>query len=123
MRFVPIIGRGGIYQLPPEREGTEGEQAVPSRLRGRDLFTRDLTYWDLERRFREGSTVKRTRITAEFGFDDFVARYGTEEAPAVPLFVVDAEGRLRIATGERVLRPEPGDTLIALVSEAHVPAA
>ena len=67
------------------------------------------------RRFDEGAEIKRTKITDEFGFVDFQARYGEN---AIVLFLVDSNGQLTVATSEATLSPKSGEMVIALVDPA-----
>jgi NhaP-type Na+/H+ or K+/H+ antiporter len=117
LNFAEIFGRDNVYQLPParlERDEENGEDFSPGHLRGRFLFAKRANFTALTRRFAEGGQIKRTSITEEFDREAFERLYGEE---ALPLFVVDPEGRLRVVTaGDRpVVRP--GSTLVALVEE------
>jgi len=64
-------------------------------------------WWD------QGARIKRTSLTDKFTYADFQARYGGQ---AMPLFALDASGRLKILTADS---PEPsgGGTLISLIRE------
>ena len=116
LRFVDILGRQEIYQLPPVRK-SNSRDAMPRRLRGRYLINEDATFAALEQRFREGAVVKKTLITNEFDYDDFKARYGDT---ALPLFVITESDELRIATVADPLEPKRGQTLISIVDPVNV---
>lgn len=116
LHFLEVFGRSEVFQLPPPSvaEG-EASELLPKHLRGRFLFSEDVTYGEFERRFAEGAIVKRTPLTKEFDFEAFRAHYG---ASAVPMFAVRRSGRLAVVATDVQTVPEPGDTLIALVEPA-----
>ncbi len=116
LQFTPWFGRASVYQLAPEGDLVEGEGGAMSKhLRGRDLFSSELSYWDIHARFRRGAIVKATTLSDEFDYQDFLNLYADEDAPPIPLFVVTEEGLLKIAGGGEALAPGEDDTVIALV--------
>jgi NhaP-type Na+/H+ or K+/H+ antiporter len=112
LHFRDVFGRAEVYQLPPRREGSPRAETAPPHLRGRYLFAPGMGYDALDARFARGAVVKATKLSAEFDYDAFRARYGDE---AVPLFVVTEPGGLAVCTAEKPPAPKPGQTLIALV--------
>jgi NhaP-type Na+/H+ or K+/H+ antiporter len=113
LRFADIFGRQEVYQLPPAVRLRNGRQdETPKHLRGRFLFNSDMSYDYLERRFRNGAVVKQTRMSEEFDFEAFKARYGDS---AVSLFVITESGNLKVATVSDPVEAKPGQTLISLV--------
>ncbi|MBK7642156.1 MAG: sodium:proton antiporter [Planctomycetes bacterium] len=114
LHLVPTFGRASVYQLAPAQD--EGDKAeLPRHLRGRVLFSRAVSFWTLERRFREGAIVKSSRITKEYGYEDFRSRYERLDAPVIPMFVQQAGGKVRVVNARDELELSPGDTLLALV--------
>lgn len=108
LRFIDVFGRRHVFQLPAEREqGTDRE--VTHELRGRLAFGRDDTYQVLQGRFADGGVVKRTKLSDEFGFDDFCAQY---EGDVVPLFRVRGR-QLQVVSED--LQTLPDDVVISLV--------
>jgi hypothetical protein len=108
-----LFGRANVFQLPLQKSGDASRQESQwDHLRGRILFASDARYEELSRRFAAGHQVKKTKITPEFTWADFRDRYGET---ALPLFVKKPLGELRIAATDKPLKPEPGDTVIALV--------
>ena len=77
------------------------------------------TYEYLRARFRSGATVKRTRITKEFSYDDFASMYGTS---ALPIFFIRESGDLSIYSIDDNPAPKAGQVLVAVVDEADSPA-
>ncbi len=111
LRFREIFGRAGVYQLAPN-EGRTREKTSHELIRGRQLFTADATYNELDARFSAGAVVKATKLSKAFTYDDFQKLYGGE---ALLLFVVGETGALSINTVGQPMNPKPGDTVVCLV--------
>ncbi len=114
IKFGSLLGRNHVFQLTTD-QAQSGSDALPAHMRGAALFSGEADYFYIERRLREGAIVKRTRLSEEFGYQDFRALYEQPEAPVLPLFLIDAQGRLTICSPQEKLDPQPGDLLIALV--------
>lgn len=115
LHFSDVFGRAGVYQLTPHtRKSKPDGDAMPQHLRGRLLFQRDLTYDRCRELLEAGAVVKTTALTREFDYDAFREAHDTE---AVPLFIVQENGRIRVAADEESLVPVPGQKLISLVLE------
>lgn len=113
LHFVDIFGRSEVYQLPSEKKSSAERRGImPQHLHGRYLFDASATFERLAARFHAGAVVKRTTLTDEYGFDDFMARYG---GSALPLFIITESGKLRVCTAAGFPDPEPGQTLISIV--------
>jgi NhaP-type Na+/H+ or K+/H+ antiporter len=116
LNFSEVLGADSVYQLPPEDLATAtGETLVGRHLRGRFLFQADAGYWEMTARFDAGADVKTTKLTEAFGYPEFLEQY----PDAIPLFVMD-DGKLTVVTVGGGLAPQPGQTIVAIVS---VPAA
>ncbi|MEM7305495.1 MAG: cation:proton antiporter [Planctomycetota bacterium] len=114
-----LYGRSEIYQLAVNEDEPGISNALPRHLRGRTLFEKGLTFWDIHARFRAGAVVKRTPLTEEFDFEAFRGVYGPS---AIPLFAAK-EGRLRVFTTAADPDPEPGETLFHLSLEPAAAAS
>lgn len=113
VQFTRVFGRDQIYQLATDVHENGRKQKVDPHLSGRILFDSAMTYQRLETLFEAGAAVKRTPLTAEFTFAHFREFYGDN---AVPLFLVDETGQVAPITTDVTLEPQPGHTLISLVS-------
>ncbi len=111
LRFSEIFDNENLYQLRPDIKEDEREFS-PQHLRGRFLFGKEVTFTNLSRKFSEGTVVKSTRLTAEFSYKDFRARYGES---MIPLFLIDQGGQLLPFTSRDEIVPRQGNTIIALV--------
>jgi NhaP-type Na+/H+ or K+/H+ antiporter len=118
LHFIEVFGREKVYQLVPKESGSGRKEPISMPLRGRLLFAPDMTYSQLTQRFAAGAVVKTTKLTGQFDYDDFLARYGST---AVPLLLIDETGNLRVFTTDQELFPRPGETLISLVAPTDQP--
>lgn len=118
-RGAELFGGKESYRLSINSTGTSRRDAGHDVLAGRVLFAEDATYDELDRRFAAGQTVKATRLSEEFGLEEFHQQY----PEALILFVADGSGRLQIATTDASLVATAGQTVIALVNAPAEPAA
>ena len=109
--FLHHFGRADVYQLAPWDAGSR-RASISEHLQGRLLFGKGLHHDALVRIFDQGATVKRTKLTEEFSFDDFRATYNED---VILLFVDDENHKLQVCTTEGELKPKAGQTIIALV--------
>jgi NhaP-type Na+/H+ or K+/H+ antiporter len=112
VNFGEIFGHNDVYQLPPERLETDGDEVVPRRLRGLFLFDTRANYWYLTARFDAGAAIKTTNLTESFDFQTFMNR----NVDAIPLFLIGENGDLSVFTVKNPPVPSPGQRLVALVS-------
>jgi hypothetical protein len=112
LHFRELFGRAEVYQLPPHEDENPRVAGAPPHLRGRNLFARGATYDALDHRFGEGQVVKATKLSQEFDYKAFRARYGED---ALVLFIVTESGSLQVCTAAKNPAPKPGQTLICLV--------
>jgi len=117
LHFIEVFGREKVYQLAPKESSSSRKETVSMPLRGRLLFTPEMTYRELTRRFETGSVVRTTKLTDQFDYKAFLTLHG---AKIVPLLLIDETGNLRVFTVDQELFPRPGETLISLVdAELH----
>jgi NhaP-type Na+/H+ or K+/H+ antiporter len=109
LRFVPQVGRGGVYQITPTHAGDRRRRSVPRELEAR-RFEADLTYERLDELLEAGHVVRATPLTDRFGLDTFRA----EHPRAVPLFVIRPGRRVVVLAGDERITPGPGDMLLHL---------
>lgn len=120
LRFGPLFGRAKTWQLAPDTLGEREEQReLPRHLRGKVLFSAEVDFWDLRARFRDGAVVKVTRLGEEFGLADFVAAHERPDAPVIPLFMMNGDGRLVPFTAGEAPKLQAGDRLIAVVDPSE----
>jgi NhaP-type Na+/H+ or K+/H+ antiporter len=117
MGFTERFGRAEVYQVATSESSSDRTETVGAYRQGRTLFDKPVTSGELEARFAAGARIKKTTLTPDFTYDDFLARYGES---ALVLFRIDETGKkLAVATDKSDLAPRPGQKLIALVKETH----
>ncbi len=108
-----VFERSNVYQLAPEGADEGGRLTeMPAHLQGRILFDTVATHAEITKRFAQGATIKRTGLTDEFGFDEFVEHY---RGAALPLFVVTETRKVRVLEAQRKVPGKAGQTIISLV--------
>ncbi len=112
LHFTELFGRANVFQLSPKEIEDTRRQSVSQPLRGRLLFCAELTYADLNHRFRNGAVIKKTKLTQQFNYNNFQEVYGQR---AIVLFVIDQVGNLSVISAEEPPSPLPGQTVISLV--------
>lgn len=110
-RGVELFGRKESYRLSMA-SGTSDRHVPSLEMRsGRVLFSETATYSELDRRFAAGESIKATKLTEEFDFEDFMSQYPS----ALALFVIDPAGQLTVLTTDSKIVPAAGQTVMALV--------
>ena len=112
MGFAERFGHAEVYQVAAVESSSERTETVTAYRHGRTLFDRPVTIEQLEDRFAAGATIKKTWLSSDFTYDDFLAQYGES---ALVLFCLNDTGSLLIATDEKEMAPRPGQKLIALI--------
>lgn len=110
--LVHLFGRANVYQLT-NHHGDSARRAPAAHLRGRLLFAQPLTASDLEDRVEHGAIIKKTKLSTEFTWQHFQARYGSS---MVLLFVIGGKSALAVCTADQTFDPKPGQTVVALVN-------
>ncbi len=111
LRFADFFGRANVFQLPLHG-GDRRRTGISFEQHGRCLFGAGMTYSALSGRFDAGAVVKTVKLTSEFTYADFRARYN---GTAVPLFLMAGSEDLSIFNTDQDLTPRAGHTLVALV--------
>ncbi|MBT8379072.1 MAG: cation:proton antiporter [Ignavibacteria bacterium] len=113
LHMADAFERGEMYQLPPLSEKTGKElEFSPKHLRARFLFGEGINYFHLNSLFTEGWTIKSTKLSDNFTFENMKEYYSNN---ILPLFRISNGNRILISTIESPIKPESGDTVIALV--------
>jgi len=112
VHFVEVFGRGGVYQLAPDKAQVEGyhEYERPLHLHGRYLFGDACTYQQLDVLLAQRGEIKFTKLTDEFTLKDFRELYGES---AIPLFLARPDGSLLVVSEGEVLQGQ--GSLVSLI--------
>lgn len=106
------FGSSSVFQLPPE-QGFQGQVLGTSQL-GRLIGQEGATYANLHAMLDEGATIKKTLLTPEFDYTQFIARY---QGKFIPLMLVQGK-RVTVCTINNPVNPEPGWKLISLLYDS-----
>lgn len=115
LHFEDIFGRAETYQLMPVGKSEDDRREIlPSHLQGRYLFDKKASCNYLHDRFGRGAVIKKTPITDEFSYEDYLDMYGDS---AVQLFIISKSNELVIKTADSRLKPEAGEMIISVIDE------
>lgn len=114
LHFVQLFSRANVYQLAPGQ--ADPDNARPEDLRGRYLFAADADQATISMRFADGAVIKKHSITEEFNLESLHKLYGEN---ALPLFVIDESGALKVCVAGDKPSLRVGDRLISLVTPAE----
>jgi len=113
LHLVGLFGSKNVYQLRREDdEGAKSRLKVPRHLRGRYLFSAEATHTYLDRLFRQGKVIKKSQLSKEYTFGDFMDKYGPN---SLPLFIITENGQLKVIDADSPETPHAGQVLISLV--------
>ncbi|MEM9880885.1 MAG: cation:proton antiporter, partial [Pseudomonadota bacterium] len=106
--FAHEIGRAAIYQLGASEE--DHPHGIGYTVRGQTLFRSGAALDELQRRHFGGWRFKKTKLTQEYAFEQFIA---DKPDDAEVLLVIKKAGKLAFSTAKAGRpRMEPGDTVV-----------
>lgn len=112
------LGRYNVFFLQTSPADKIPDRVTLSRkIHSEILFGRDITYSSLAAALSVGGEIRTSKLTADFGYDDFVLKH---DALATPLFAIDPKKRVHIITEKRRIHPESGWSIIYLLQKADV---
>lgn len=108
------LGSSNVCQLPPHSLGKD--RRSPSRYRlGRLLFREDATCERLTEMLHAGAVLKKTKLTEQFTYEDYLLQYGDDFLPLLAF----KNSEVTIATLDADFEPKEGWTLLSFVVEEH----
>ena len=111
-RYRTEFGVANIYSLQITSE-KEGDTKTGKPRIGHLAFGEDVSFKKLSALIGEGAEIRSTRLSEEFGFDEYYKKYFR----AVPFFAINPRGTLYVYTPEREINPDSGWTIISLILE------
>lgn len=115
MRYRAEFGQTKVYTLLTSGDTNASEKhQISAEHRGYTLFDRNLTYSKFASLLSQGATLRKTRLTEEFRFENYMNTKGKD---GVPLFAITPKGKLEIFVADGQLAPQVGWTVISLVTE------
>ncbi len=112
MNYIELFGRANVFQLSFKRAGHARHESVGPNQRGRLIFDRGTSWTQLNEAFAKGATVKATKLSVEFTYEDLRDRYGVY---AIPLFLITEKGELFVIAADSQIEPSANDTIITLI--------
>lgn len=109
--FENLLGRSKVFQLVSEEGEERDGHSMATSLRGRTLFSEESTYNYLEDFYRQGATIKKTTLTDEFTFEQFLE---THEGRTIPLLIIHNNGSPDMFTIVDPPAPQAGHVLYSL---------
>jgi len=113
MRYRSEFGIGNLYILQITSE-QEGDKKTGKPRVGQLAFGENVSFTRLSKMLGEGGEIRSTRLSEEFGFDEYYKKY----MQAVPLFAINSRGKLYVYTADKELEPTAGWTLISMIPES-----
>lgn len=113
LRFIDLFGVQEVYQLADKDEKDRPNQWVPDDLSGNTLFHPAADFSRLIQRLNHGASIKRTPLTRDFTYDDYLTQNASQEP--LPLCLITEQKGLLFFRAKTPLTPQPGNTLISLV--------
>ncbi len=108
--FGPEFGRTNVFQLGRSEDDGENPNALPVTLGGRKLFRSGVSHAALEARSYNGWVFTRTRLTDEYGIED----YRADRAEGTELLAdLGRDNTLSFVTVSDRPSAKPGDVLLS----------
>ena len=112
VEFESVFERAAVFQLAPG--GTESKRRDTSaHMKGRYLFDAHANFEALNARFSDGATIKKTKVTEEYSYEDFLDTHGED---TLLMFVISENRELNVITVDEPVSPQAGQTIVAMVS-------
>ncbi|TWT76635.1 K(+)/H(+) antiporter NhaP2 [Planctomycetes bacterium CA13] len=113
-----LFDRVKLYQLTFNAKNSQGRRGLTRNLMGRPLFNEGWTFSKIRETVHSGAQFKATRLSESFTYPEFQRRYND----TAELFsLIKSDGTLQVNTVDAPLVPEPGQTIICLVSSVPIP--
>ncbi len=106
-QYLPTFGRARLYRLA-SAAGKKAEESVV----GRELFEKGLDAEALRNMLHEGARIRATKLTEQFGPEEYRRPYGEHVRP---LFVLTADRNLQVVTADKPAGLKSGQTVLGLV--------
>ncbi|MFP6583105.1 MAG: sodium:proton antiporter [Candidatus Hydrogenedentota bacterium] len=109
--FENSLGRSKVFQLVSEQTEDRDAHSMSTSLRGRTLFSEDCTYDYLLDFYKQGATIKKTTLTDEFTYEQFL---DTHDGQTIPLLMLHTSGSPDMFTIVDPPAPHAGHTIFSL---------
>jgi hypothetical protein len=114
--FLEDFGRQEVYQLPFPVKQNGRQEILPQEQHGRLLFGDGLGFSRLNNAFGSDPKVKLTKLSKEFDYQAFRAKYGES---AIMLFVLKPNRAIEVCTLDNPADPVAGDVLVSIIQQTR----
>jgi NhaP-type Na+/H+ or K+/H+ antiporter len=111
LRYAEVFGRNSVFQLCSDVH-LDAKTSISQHLRGRLLFNNEAHFGELQRRISEDSKISSTSLTEEFGYQDYMEKYGDR---ALVLCVIKSGKELILNEAANPVEPGAGDAVISMI--------
>jgi NhaP-type Na+/H+ or K+/H+ antiporter len=113
--FEHELGKGAVLGLsvnePQKRASHQVSESYAAKL---CLFNEDVTYAKLAGYTNKGATIKTTRLSDEFSYEDYEKEY---QKRSIVLCAIEPNGKVRIFTSLRNIQPKSDWRIVSLITE------
>lgn len=113
MHFLDWFGKGKVYGLGHENDVRASHQSSGSYAETLGLFGEGMSYSKLASLKAKDAQVKKTQLTENFSFEQYLEQYGPR---ALPLFAIDESQYCHVFSQQKNLQPKSNWTIISLIS-------
>lgn len=111
--FEYTMGKDKVWALTNNEQATRPSHQVSEQYAKKlTLFDEGVTYGYLASAVNRGASVKTTRLSDEFSFEDYNEKYGDR---ATPLIAISAENKSYTVVNGSELEPKAGWRIISLI--------
>lgn len=112
LRYKSEFGRNHIYTIQTKADSDKQiKHEAATRHRGTALFAEGITFSKLASLIAQGATIKATKLTQSFDYKSYEIK---NQNNVIPLFAIDARGKLHFFTPDSNLDPKEDWTIISL---------
>ena len=119
--FENTMGKNKVWGLTNNEQSTRpSHQVSEQHAKKLSLFEEGITYAFLASAINRGATIKTTRLSEEFSYEDYEINYAGR---ALPLLMIDANNRFQIVLTTSAFKPTSGCKIISLILPEEEKAA
>lgn len=116
--FEHELGKGAVLGLsvnePQKRASHQVSESYAAKL---CLFNEDITYAKLARHANNGGTIKTTRLSDEFSYEDYENEY---QKRSIRLCAIEPNGKVTMFTSLKGIQPKSDWRIISLIIEDKI---
>ena len=114
VKYHREFGSNTVFLLPVLSKNNEPKEI--NKKYSKRLFTKDMTYEDIQSIVGTEVNIKTTNLTEQFDWDQYLA---LNQKNVIPLFAVDAKSKIKVFSPDSFFSPTSGWKIIALVINSN----